>query len=579
MTRQTAMLAKTKARSESKGTSGVGLEGPHHAKLAAISGLINGAAVQRQPLQAAPNQTGLPDQLKAGVEALSGLSMDDVRVHRNSSKPATLQANAYAQGRDIHLGPGQERHLPHEAWHVVQQAQGRVRATRQMSGGMPINDDAGLEHEADVMGARALRSGGATPAPLARAAATIPGGVAQGNLFNKLVGNTFSDLALKGGIAAVSYVSGLAGRLKPNQPWYGPLTGRGFGTVAEVRSDRENLSTEPSVTNSTWEALQLRRLPDNRSYYIRGHLINRHLGGPGTTWQNLTPLTERTNKAHSSQVEQIIKGHATSGTTIDYRVQAIYGQWPWHWPSYLSNLVLTTTAKPLLGGVYEKLAALKDAEQHIPVQLDTDWWYGGKHFQKSVHQQPNTEGGFWVTFGGHNYDLSRESALWGLIEGGLATGFKSYLLPALVPHLAVVTGPAAAHALLSLAPVKCLQVVTNYFGGQAAITSRLARAGWSVPKFVEQLTPVALEGIAELAARASGSFTLPSLSAKDPVPANREAINTLGSLHDDERNLLLSIKNDKKPGPGLRTKLHSRAARPVDLSGKSKVVSDEDRYN
>ena len=99
-----------------------------------------------------PNRTGLPDALKSGTESLSGLSLDDVRVHPNSSKPAQFQALAYTQGSDIHVAPGQERHLPHEAWHVVQQKQGRVKPTIQMKGGVSVNDDAGLEHEADVMG-------------------------------------------------------------------------------------------------------------------------------------------------------------------------------------------------------------------------------------------------------------------------------------------------------------------------------------------------------------------------------------------------------------------------------------------
>ena len=103
-----------------------------------------------------PNRTGLPDGLKAGVESLSGISLDDVRVHTNSSKPAKLNALAYTQGSDIHVAPGQERHLAHEAWHVVQQAQGRVQPTMQMKG-VSINDNTGLEHEADVMGARAVR--------------------------------------------------------------------------------------------------------------------------------------------------------------------------------------------------------------------------------------------------------------------------------------------------------------------------------------------------------------------------------------------------------------------------------------
>ena len=75
------------------------------------------------------NNTGLPDNLKQGIENLSGMSMDNVKVHYNLSKPAQLNALAYAQGTDIHLGAGQEKHLPHEAWHVVQQAQGRVKPT------------------------------------------------------------------------------------------------------------------------------------------------------------------------------------------------------------------------------------------------------------------------------------------------------------------------------------------------------------------------------------------------------------------------------------------------------------------
>ena len=91
------------------------------------------------------NLTGMPDNLKAGIEDLSGFSMDDVRVHYGSSKPAAVQAHAYTQGTDIHIAPGQERHLPHEAWHVAQQMAGRVQPTTEI-GGMPVNDNAALEH-------------------------------------------------------------------------------------------------------------------------------------------------------------------------------------------------------------------------------------------------------------------------------------------------------------------------------------------------------------------------------------------------------------------------------------------------
>jgi hypothetical protein len=130
------------------------------------------------------NRTGLPDNLKAGVEALSGLSLGDVRVHYNSPHPAQLSALAFAQGTDIHVSPGQEQHLPHEAWHVVQQKQGRVTPTLQLQG-TAINDETGLEREADLYGARALVVD-ADGAPAAQRAATsqLRGPVVQCNGFS-----------------------------------------------------------------------------------------------------------------------------------------------------------------------------------------------------------------------------------------------------------------------------------------------------------------------------------------------------------------------------------------------------------
>ncbi|MFK7868244.1 MAG: DUF4157 domain-containing protein [Roseobacter sp.] len=116
--------------------------------------------LQQSPAQlqeAAGGNGGLPGGLRSGIENLSGVDMSDVQVHYNSSKPAQLNAHAYAQGTDIHLASGQEKHLGHEAWHVVQQKQGRVEPTMEL-GGVSINDDAGLEAEADNMGARAAQT-------------------------------------------------------------------------------------------------------------------------------------------------------------------------------------------------------------------------------------------------------------------------------------------------------------------------------------------------------------------------------------------------------------------------------------
>ncbi|MEJ0103907.1 MAG: DUF4157 domain-containing protein [Bacteroidota bacterium] len=87
-----------------------------------------------QTIQKKENNTGLPDNLKSGIENLSGISLDNVKVHYNSSKPAQLNAHAYAQGSEIEVGPGKEKHLPHEAWHIVQQATGRGTAYHAVEG-------------------------------------------------------------------------------------------------------------------------------------------------------------------------------------------------------------------------------------------------------------------------------------------------------------------------------------------------------------------------------------------------------------------------------------------------------------
>lgn len=119
----------------------------------------------------------LPPPLRSRIERLSGLDLSDVEVHRDSPRPATLNALAYTQGPAIHLAPGQERQLPHEAWHVVQQRQGRVAPTMRL-GGTLVNDDPALEREADQMAQRAqampasaLAAAPAQPVPGAGAAA------------------------------------------------------------------------------------------------------------------------------------------------------------------------------------------------------------------------------------------------------------------------------------------------------------------------------------------------------------------------------------------------------------------------
>ncbi|WP_075164051.1 eCIS core domain-containing protein [Microscilla marina] len=96
-------------------------------------------------------------QVKKNVGQLMGTDVSDTKVHYNSSKPAQLQAEATAQGNQVHLAPGKEKHLGHELTHVAQQKQGIVKPTVQANNGTSINNDPRLEKQADDIGAKALQ--------------------------------------------------------------------------------------------------------------------------------------------------------------------------------------------------------------------------------------------------------------------------------------------------------------------------------------------------------------------------------------------------------------------------------------
>jgi hypothetical protein len=123
-----------------------------------VESAINRARGAGQPLENA-----LQEQMSASL----GHDFKRVRVHTGAEADALnqqLQARAFATGQDIFFRQGEYRPgassgrylIAHELGHVVQQAQGRVKPTMQLKDGVPVNDDQGLEHEADVMGAKAL---------------------------------------------------------------------------------------------------------------------------------------------------------------------------------------------------------------------------------------------------------------------------------------------------------------------------------------------------------------------------------------------------------------------------------------
>ena len=108
----------------------------------------------------APN--GLSGDVRGKMENSFGADFSGVNIHTNSLQAKEIGALAYTQGSDVHFAPGQynpdtqsgQELLGHELTHVVQQREGRVEPTTQVNG-MPVNDNHGLENEADTLGAKA----------------------------------------------------------------------------------------------------------------------------------------------------------------------------------------------------------------------------------------------------------------------------------------------------------------------------------------------------------------------------------------------------------------------------------------
>jgi hypothetical protein len=247
------------------------------------------------PVQRQENRTGMPDNLKTGIENLSGMDMGDVKVHYNSAEPGRLNAHAYAQGTDIHIASGQERHLPHEAWHVVQQKQGRVRPTMQMKGKVNVNDDTGLEKEADTMGMKALQT------------KSWDTGVQK----SLNLGSSFADTLQR----------------KSDITHGGKKNDCGISIEAYIDSQDVPVGKSPPSSRPNWWgglkglSPEIKNFAEN--YLVQGHLLNHHVGGPDVM-ENLTPITGSANTTMLNFFEKSVKDSVTKGHDVVYHIAATY---------------------------------------------------------------------------------------------------------------------------------------------------------------------------------------------------------------------------------------------------------------
>lgn len=106
---------------------------------------------------------------------------------------------------------------------------------------------------------------------------------------------------------------------KPNKQDFGA----GMKVVPLTMIKRPKGEGPTSSQNTQFELLNARReSPGGASFYIKGHLLNETLGGPGG-WKNLTPLSRSGNAQHEVQAEAVVKRSVDAAAIVQYEVKPV----------------------------------------------------------------------------------------------------------------------------------------------------------------------------------------------------------------------------------------------------------------
>ncbi|MFK7796177.1 MAG: hypothetical protein AB8E82_01910 [Aureispira sp.] len=87
------------------------------------------------------NDTSIPDNMKAAMEYLSGISLDAVQVHYNSEKPAEKNLSIYSEGTDVYVAPNAENELGKELLTVMEYLQQQEETTPPLLGAPTVGKE------------------------------------------------------------------------------------------------------------------------------------------------------------------------------------------------------------------------------------------------------------------------------------------------------------------------------------------------------------------------------------------------------------------------------------------------------
>ncbi|MEM9685292.1 MAG: hypothetical protein AAF934_00035 [Bacteroidota bacterium] len=142
------------------------------------------------------------------------------------------------------------------------------------------------------------------------------------------------------------------------------------GSLFALRTEAKELSKEgepgsrPRETNPVYEALFLRK-KGNGIYYVRGHMLNDNIHGPGVL-ENLTPLSIKGNKNHLEEAEKTVKIAVNSGALVRYIISATYGR---------AVSIPDDQELQRLGidsAEWETIKKIREAERNVPENLEVE---------------------------------------------------------------------------------------------------------------------------------------------------------------------------------------------------------------
>jgi hypothetical protein len=179
------------------------------------------------------------------------------------------------------------------------------------------------------------------------------------------------------------FMPGSGGSAEPSSPpVYGSLHGSKYGTSASVLRLTKTVPTTGSAASARsdeWSTLVARGYSENStaSYYVRGHLLNEKLGGPGARWDNLTTLTQTANNlgeaSHLRNFEARVKRtvlDATPPGAVNFVCTVNYGRSARASQAVDFEQQRTTHAQAMNPADAATIGRIIRAEVNVPLSMD-----------------------------------------------------------------------------------------------------------------------------------------------------------------------------------------------------------------